>query len=524
MAGDTRARAVARVAVDIAAAGDVALPEALRLWRLAGGRPAVGTLRPGCPDDLGAVLEAALDVDARRRRGAHFTPPPVADELVATALGGMQATRVLDPACGGGAFLLAAARHLAARGMPRQRAVRCLWGVDIDPVAVATAEAALTIWAGCSPAAEQLVVADPLLDELGWPPFDAVVGNPPFLSQLARATTRDALVVGDVLRARFGDAVQPYTDTASLFLLLACRLTRAGGRVVLIQPQSVLASRDAAAVRAAIGAMGVLRDVWFPDGAVFGAAVDVCAPVIDVGAATAAASPPSTARAWASHLASALDVPDVDLEAHGLLGDMGAVVAGFRDEYYGIAPHVRERADWPDGAPLVTTGLVDLGACAWGARPARVAKRRWSAPVVDVGAVEGKAAMWIERTRRPKVVVATQTKVMEAAVDETGDWVPGVPLVVVLAQPSDLWHVAAAVCAPPVTAWVAHRTAGTALTQRALKVSAKLVAQIPLPADRAAWDVGARALRDGDIDTFATAMTAAYGADEAVRTWWHTRR
>jgi hypothetical protein len=278
-------------------------------------------------------------------------------------------------------------------------------------------------------------------------------------------------------------------------------------------------------VRAAVDAVAAVRTVWLPRGRVFDAAVDVCAPVIDVDAHR---QPTGNGRPWSSYLARAFGAPDVALDTGATIGSLTTPTAGFRDQYYGLVGAIAEA----NGAvhngvrPLVTAGLVDLGRCAWGERPARFAKQRWRAPVVDLerACERPAAAAWLRRTAVPKVVVATQTRVVEAAVDEAGAWVPSVPLVMVPAPREQLWRVAAALCAPPVSAWVAHRTAGTALAQGAIKVSARLVRAIPLPVDEHAWDRGAAALRDGDLDGFGVAMTRAYRATDDALTWWQARR
>jgi hypothetical protein len=253
--------------------------------------------------------------------------------------------------------------------------------------------------------------------------------------------------------------------------------------------------------------------------------VDVCAPVIDVGSASE-----EPARAWSSHLAESLGVPEVELRRAPTIASIAQPTAGFRDQYYGFVGAVSEANGTPlardTARPLVTTGLIDLGRCAWGERPARFGRKRWASPVVDVVCARARPAAraWLERTGVPKVVVATQTRVLEAAVDERGDWVPSVPLVMVEAPRDQLWHVAAAVCAPPVSAWVAQRAAGTALAPGALKVSARLVGEIPLPVDEREWDRGTAALRHGDLDAFGVAMTAAYRAGDDVLSWWQARR
>jgi hypothetical protein len=471
---------------------------------------------PGRPEDLGLLLEANLDPRTRQARGAHYTPEELADGLVARALAGHHEPTVCDPACGGGALLLAAGRHQEAAGGDPRSIVERLWGIDIDPLAVATTQAALALWGGVAPPAGRLVVADALLDPPPMPLVDVVVGNPPFLSQLDAMTVRGA-TDAERLRARFGAAVQAYTDTAGLFLLAGCALSRVGGTVAMVLPQSVMAARDASGVRDALDACAHLREGWVPSGRAFRASVEVCIPVLDIGGQGSASS------AWGAHLARAHGVPEMRLDGGATVGDEATTSAAFRAEYYGIAPHVHEAEALPTGRPLLTTGLVDLGREAWGERPARIAGRPWVRPVVDVAALEGRAADWARRTAAPKLIVATQTRVVEVVVDLDGRFLPGVPLVVAWAPPERLWALATALCSPPVTAWAAHRAAGTALTSRALKLTAALVRAAPLPTDHLAWQVGTAAFEAGDLDGFAEAMTAAYGCGAEVTAWWLDR-
>jgi hypothetical protein len=391
------------------------------------------------------------------------------------------------------------------------------------------------------------VVADPLrMGEGAWsgPPdagFGAVIGNPPFQNQLGRATARSDGARRD-LRARYGEAVRAYTDTAWLFLLLGCDLARPGGRVVLVQPQSVVAARDASAVRDAVVTRADLRDLWLDDERVFSAAVRVCAPVLERRAQRPEAQPDTGAgsgswtRAWARSVA----LPDVDISVPagaGTLGEHADVFAGFRDQYYGLAATVRERDELPVDAlvaPLVTSGALDWAACAWGDRPVRYARRRWFAPVVDADRLAGAPAVarrWVARTASPKIVVATQTRVLEAAVDTGGTWVPSVPaLAVVPHDPGDLWRLAAAVLAPAATAWLAHRAVGTALDRAALKVAKPDLTALPLPADADAWEAAASALRafaaepgPVHLDRYLHAVEAAYGTAPELTAWWRAR-
>jgi hypothetical protein len=542
-----RARAVAVAAVRLARATRRRLPDDLRLWELAGGRPDVGdtVTEPAlaADADLAAALEAATGPHQRRANGLHVTPRWLADRLVARALEGLgtaPAVTVCDPACGGGAFLVAAARWLHRRGAERRRVVRhLLWGADIDPVGLAAAEAALALWAGEVPPPGRLVVADALADGgVVWPDrpgagFHAMVGNPPFQSQLGRATARTPDQQAR-LRARYGPAVRAYTDAAWLFLLAGCDLARPGGRVVLVEPQSLVGARDAGAVRSGVDERARLLDMWVDERPVFAASVRVCAPVLEVGPGRRNGEP----NAWSGRFAAAVGIPGVQTPATGTIADLAQVIAGFRDEYYGLVAAVRERSPGGDdaGAPLITSGLIDWLGCSWGRRPARFAKRAWRAPVVDLdelGETGGRAARrWVARARVPKLLVATQTRVLEAGVDVGGSWVPSVPVVsVVPHDPADLWRVAAAVVSPAATAWLLGRAPGTALARGAIKVAAPDLLALPLPADLGAWDEAAAAVRalttgpaaPAACDRFLVAAAAAYATSPSLTAWWRER-
>jgi hypothetical protein len=123
----------------------------------------------------------------------------------------------------------------------------------------------------------------------------------------------------------------------------------------------------------------------------------------------------------------------------------------------------------------------------------------------------------------PKVVVATQTKVIEAAVDGEGAWVPSTPVISVHTDVDHLWQVAALLSAPGVSAWALRHHAGAALNPDAIKLSARQVLDVPLPADEASWYEAATALSAGCIQDAGRAMSRAFGTGEDVFEWWRAR-
>lgn len=485
------------------------------------------------PHDLGRIHESAVDASTRVTRGAWYTPQWLAEQLVASTVD--RVGTVVDPACGGGVFLLAAADRLRDLGAsPRRIVGDLLVGFDIDPVAVMVTEAALWLWsveAGeAAVAGEAIMVGDPLLDAV-LPTVDFVVGNPPFLGQL-RADTADDRDRRAALRSRWGSAVQPYTDTSWLFLLAGIDAVRAGGAVTLVLPQSVLAARDAEMIRDQVDAVASLEDCWVDDGATFAASVHCCAPRLR---RTASGTP----NDWTRPLLTATGVPDVDPVSDGVLGDVATAIGGFRDEYYGLVDAVAEDGVGPQ---LVTSGAIDP--LLLRATPTRFAKRAWTTPTIDPAKVVGRAALWMSQQAQPKLLVASQTRVLEAIVDPDGTLLGGVPVIVVrphAEQAPMLWHLAAAIHAPVMSAWILRHTAGTALTGDACRPTAALIAALPLPSDRVAWDEAAahaHALsnlvtsapaddldrRGAQWDAFAVVADRAYGVDDPeLRLWWKSR-
>jgi hypothetical protein len=244
---------------------------------------------------------------------------------------------------------------------------------------------------------------------------------------------------------------------------------------------------------------------------------------------------------WAERAAPAFGIPAVTLTAeHGVLGDLGPCTADFRDQYYGLVPFVRDAASGivsPGEAALITTGLIDPAETRWGRAPTRFAKQTYAAPVVDVAALrkDGALAAWAESRLVPKLLVGTQGRVLEGVVDVEGAWLPSVPTLVCTPPTDRLWHALAVLLAPPVVALAAARYLGTALSARAIKLSAKQLAALPLPADRRAWDRAAELARAaqesgsdeerrGRLVECAEEMCVAYGGGHAAALdWWRGR-
>lgn len=400
--------------------------------------------------------------------------------------------------------------------------------------------------------------------------FDVVLGNPPFLNQLETATAT-ARGLAALLAARFAGVSRGYTDLSATFLLLAARLARPGGRVALVQPHSLLAAKDAAPVRRAVLSAGSLSALWVANAYLFpGASVFTCAPTIHIAGPRSAPLARSTGPAFtplpAIHLHAddlareetwahliAAGVPDLEPRTAGRLADLAHATADFRDQYYGLDGFLVEDADLEPARrdddrfpPIVTSGLIDPARCRWGQDPTRILKRRWLAPRVDRGRMlaSGTLGPWLAARLVPKLLLATQTRTLEVFVDETGRFVPSTPLITITPRPTDptdpaaLWRLAAALASPVLSALALRKFAGAALNADAIKLSARQVLDLPLPAHRDAWDQAARRFRDASfaddpreraraLHDAARLSCRAYALAEpdvdALMTWWTER-
>jgi hypothetical protein len=158
---------------------------------------------------------------------------------------------------------------------------------------------------------------------------------------------------------------------------------------------------------------------------------------------------------------------------------------------------------------------------AWGERPARIAGSRYTRPTVDTLSLERQVAAWVTARLVPKVLVATQTRVVEAAPDPDGTYVPLTPVLSVTPHdPADVWRLAAALTSPVVTAWALRTAGGAARSADAVKLSARQVLDAPLPADAGAWAEATAALAEGDVASCARALA---GAHRHLFTWWQAR-
>ncbi len=260
-------------------------------------RALAGSLQGAPLEVLGAVLERMLDVQlsdedelrwarGRKPSGSFFTPEHWTRHVMSAVLIGKESgsLRIVDPASGAGAFLLAAARALGEQGGSLPEIVtEQLYGIDKSELALATSEASLTLL--CEDAAvlsglrRHLAVGNALiepkdgpgLDEAPLDPaasfpevfaegraFDLVVGNPPWVAFAGRAAKPLPAEMRAFFRRRYR-GFSGYPTLHALFIERAAELAP-GGTIALLVPSPIADLDGYRAVRAALARTHTVRE------------------------------------------------------------------------------------------------------------------------------------------------------------------------------------------------------------------------------------------------------------------------
>lgn len=209
---------------------------------------------------LGSVYTSLLPAQIRSEWGVYYTPPAIVQRLLSNATSaGLDwgSASVLDPACGGAAFLAPAAvrmwqtlsKQRLEPGEILEHIGSHLFGVEIDPFAawMSQALAEIRLFDLAVAAGRRLRSIVRVGDALKILPgearaYDLVVGNPPY----------GKVSLAQPLRSCFARSVYGHANLYGLFTDLALRVIRDGGILAFVTPTSFLSGQYFKALRSVL--------------------------------------------------------------------------------------------------------------------------------------------------------------------------------------------------------------------------------------------------------------------------------
>ncbi|MGI8622291.1 MAG: HsdM family class I SAM-dependent methyltransferase [Solirubrobacteraceae bacterium] len=353
----------------------------------------------------GRLFPVAQVIDEREQRATFYTPPALAARLAAGTLAHVRSARprILDPACGSGAFLVAAYRCLRAGeerrlGRPLRSVEReglivdCLFGVDIDERALGIARVQLLDEANLSGGrlpslAGNLMVGDalahppgsePCADAIDWGAilardghFDCVLANPPFGAQ-SKLLGRLSTTTIEALTAAYPEVGAFGKDYAYYFVALARRLTNQGAAAGFVLPRPVLNQEAGKGARRLMSAWGVAQIDDLRAAKIFpGTGASVCTAVLAPGADACQVNAIVDSRTPAGEALDALAMASADetMTVHSSRQTLAAAVESGWSPFQLRWQRLRQELD----ASMTTFGDDARRVVRTGIKPARVA-------------------------------------------------------------------------------------------------------------------------------------------------------
>jgi hypothetical protein len=208
-------------------------------------------------DRFKPAYQSLVPRSVRHALGEYYTPDWLADLLLdEIGYDGDADRRLLDPACGSGAFLVLAIDRARKRGVSPAEIPRAIHGFELNPLAALAARANYALALGGDVPWDTIPVfrKDAILEAAPAEPFDFVAGNPPWVrwdylpEDYRRATTplwkRYGLFTLPGFDARLGGGKK---DLSMLFTYVSAdRYLKNGGTLGFLITQEVMKAKGAA--------------------------------------------------------------------------------------------------------------------------------------------------------------------------------------------------------------------------------------------------------------------------------------
>ncbi|MDY0015407.1 MAG: N-6 DNA methylase, partial [Bacteroidales bacterium] len=172
-------------------------------------------------DVLGCLYLSLMKEGAKSQKGAYYTPEKAVKDIVSTYL--KDDSKVLDPCCGTGQFLLAFAEKI--------HNPTSIYGVDNDETAVRIARINLILAYKTCDFSPQIFCKHTLIDKLPFEDFTLIASNPPWGAHFSESEK-------EVIQKKYPDIYS--MESFSLFLKKSLELIHPDGMISFILPESIL--------------------------------------------------------------------------------------------------------------------------------------------------------------------------------------------------------------------------------------------------------------------------------------------
>ena len=172
-------------------------------------------------DVLGLFYQSLMKEGTKAQQGAYYTPEKIVIDIVETYV--KNDSKVLDPCCGTGQFLLAFAQKVKHPDL--------IYGIDIDELAVRIARINLMLVFKDLEFIPNIVCQNALFDAYSFDNFDIVASNPPWGFHFSESEKETISKLYPEITSM---------ESFSFFLKESLDVTATGGVVSFILPESIL--------------------------------------------------------------------------------------------------------------------------------------------------------------------------------------------------------------------------------------------------------------------------------------------
>jgi N-6 DNA Methylase/TaqI-like C-terminal specificity domain len=482
---------------------------------------------------LGEIYEQVLSHNPidKKTGGAYYTPTQLVDFVVENTVRVWteELPTVLDPACGGGFFLLAAYQELLdgrsqTMGRSLTRAEReqilldCIHGVDINPHAVTVTKLSLllkllenqppsqqplpdlshNIYCGNAVIGEDFEWDDssqsnPLSWQKAFPNifqsggFNIVIGNPPYVD--SEWMTKYLPGWRQYCASRYKSATGNW-DLFCVFIEKALMLCRPNGLISLVVPNKLASADYASGARSLLTTASQIITLHdYSQSAAFGAAVY---PLVFV-ARKRTGQPDQhqldqqePGAVWAiaatvqqSQLLDRLRDHFPKLEAIAQVNGAATVA-----EAYAMQELIQEGQPQEEGQShnhlrMVNSGTIDRYCFLWGKKPMRYLGQTYLQPVIVKS--DRLPPKRLQQAKQPKIIVSGMTKRLECALDRDGSFLAGKSTSIIFSsQTCDLYYLLGVLNSRLISFYLKSYFSGNSLKGNYLRIGSPQLRQIPI--------------------------------------------